>query len=414
MKAKNLLFIALSAILVLSCKKEGCTDQDATNYDENAKNDDGSCVYDDPTDDPSGDDGGVSEETIELSGSISEPTTLGKVSGTTGLADYVITGHLRVYAALKIEPGVKIVVKAGNAITIYDDGSFDATGTNSQNIDIYGEQDVEGYWNMIRFNSSNNPNNKLIYTNIRNAGGNSTYNASVYLSGNSRLEMNNSKITKSERHGLRLASDDNRLINFTENSIYECKLNSVVLASLYQLTEVSSSNAVFTGNVYNAIAVGGSTMSQNFKINDVGGLIHLTGTSRINGNVEIREGVKMSMGPSAAIRVEDTGSLKMSGTSANRITIIGDEEVEGYWSMIRYNSSNNPNNVIEYTDISHGGGSSTYPAIIYLSGSSRLSLGNSSLNYSQRNGLDGGNDVIYEDLGGNTYTGNEGEDNTLN
>ena len=29
-----------------SCKKEGCTDEDAINYEEKAKKDDGSCEYD--------------------------------------------------------------------------------------------------------------------------------------------------------------------------------------------------------------------------------------------------------------------------------------------------------------------------------------------------------------------------------
>ncbi len=34
-----------STALFTSCKKEGCTDSTATNYDEDADDDDGSCVY---------------------------------------------------------------------------------------------------------------------------------------------------------------------------------------------------------------------------------------------------------------------------------------------------------------------------------------------------------------------------------
>ncbi len=45
MKKVGLIVLAL-ATLTLSCKKEGCTDETASNYNEKAKKDDGSCVFD--------------------------------------------------------------------------------------------------------------------------------------------------------------------------------------------------------------------------------------------------------------------------------------------------------------------------------------------------------------------------------
>ena len=49
MKKRRLLLITCSmavlAITTEACKKEGCTNADAVNYDEKAKKDDGSCVY---------------------------------------------------------------------------------------------------------------------------------------------------------------------------------------------------------------------------------------------------------------------------------------------------------------------------------------------------------------------------------
>jgi hypothetical protein len=39
------LFIGLVAITAASCGKEGCKDPSATNYDPDAKKDDGSCIY---------------------------------------------------------------------------------------------------------------------------------------------------------------------------------------------------------------------------------------------------------------------------------------------------------------------------------------------------------------------------------
>ncbi len=48
MKMKKMaLIVGALSIAAISCKKEGCTDETATNYSEEAKKDDGSCVYDD-------------------------------------------------------------------------------------------------------------------------------------------------------------------------------------------------------------------------------------------------------------------------------------------------------------------------------------------------------------------------------
>lgn len=42
---KKYVFVLVVFGLLVSCKKEGCTDIKATNYDEEAVNDDNSCVY---------------------------------------------------------------------------------------------------------------------------------------------------------------------------------------------------------------------------------------------------------------------------------------------------------------------------------------------------------------------------------
>jgi hypothetical protein len=44
---KNIPLLLFSAtLLIVSCKKKGCTDETALNYSENAKEDDGTCIYD--------------------------------------------------------------------------------------------------------------------------------------------------------------------------------------------------------------------------------------------------------------------------------------------------------------------------------------------------------------------------------
>ncbi|MDX1651125.1 MAG: DUF4856 domain-containing protein [Brumimicrobium sp.] len=45
MKAKSLILMFAASAVLWGCKKEGCTDPEATNYNEDAKKDDGSCIY---------------------------------------------------------------------------------------------------------------------------------------------------------------------------------------------------------------------------------------------------------------------------------------------------------------------------------------------------------------------------------
>lgn len=47
---KTMMFIAVLGLAFTACKKEGCTDATATNYDEKADENDGSCMYSTPVD----------------------------------------------------------------------------------------------------------------------------------------------------------------------------------------------------------------------------------------------------------------------------------------------------------------------------------------------------------------------------
>ena len=109
--------------MVSSCKKKGCIDETATNYDSNAKKDDGSCVY-------------PQEETeFTVSENITANTTWEKGNVYVLASRIIVTDG----ATLTIEPGTIIKGQAGTGanatvLVIARGGKIMAEGTASEPI----------------------------------------------------------------------------------------------------------------------------------------------------------------------------------------------------------------------------------------------------------------------------------------
>lgn len=121
---KTLLLLAVASLAVAtSCKKKGCTDQTALNYSEEAKKDDGSCIY------------AEEDDQVIVTGNIT--------SNTTWTSDkvWVLGGRITVTnnATLTIQPGTIIKGQAGTgpnatALIIARGAKIDAVGTATQPI----------------------------------------------------------------------------------------------------------------------------------------------------------------------------------------------------------------------------------------------------------------------------------------
>lgn len=142
-RPKLLLYLFLGLFVgatTISCKKEGCTDPSAVNYDPEADKDDGSCVYDNNNDDKKSGD-----KTVEVSDHTG--TTTWSSDSTYILKDLVFVEKGDV---LTIEAGTLIKGESGtgsdaSALIVARGGKIKAKGTPSKPIIFTSKNDpVDG------------------------------------------------------------------------------------------------------------------------------------------------------------------------------------------------------------------------------------------------------------------------------
>jgi hypothetical protein len=125
-----LMLVGGTGSMMTSCKKKGCTNPDATNYDEKAKKDDGSCTLPDPTP--------TTREIVEVSGSITST-----VSWTKDKI-YRLNGFVRVQSGgkLNIQAGTVIFgdYESKGTLVIQKGGQIFAEGTASEPIIMTSEK----------------------------------------------------------------------------------------------------------------------------------------------------------------------------------------------------------------------------------------------------------------------------------
>lgn len=351
-------------------------------------------------------------EPVLLTGVQDTPLILEDIFQNPNTPDYILDGNWRLEAPVEVRPGVRILVKANAVININASGSFKAEGTEDAPIYIEGEQNSKGFWRHISV-GSNSLNNVLDYCIISNGGGGNTLasgNGTIRIESNSQVAITNTTIRQSDRYGIVASSGQAIAISaFVNNTIHDCAQYPVSLY-LNQIGEIDETSAYFD-NGFNLIEVRSQTIEGNLSVQKASIPYLINGNSTINAFLEIKEGTTINMGPQAKLTVGNAGSLGMSGTASNRVTITGNENVPGYWDYIYYNGSNSNNNYIKYTDISYGGGSTLNCCNGMISlNNSLLNLEESSLSNSARFGLKIRGSSTFNDLGGNTFANNASGD----
>ncbi|XOV69098.1 MAG: hypothetical protein ACFHU9_07910 [Fluviicola sp.] len=377
MKTSRVTLLGSALIIGLalaSCKKEGCTDPLAINYDSNANHDNGSCSYD-PNNPGGGGGGGGTTNTI--TSDITTPTTLSGV--------VAVCGDIDLEAAVTIQAGTVLNMCAGASLRISATGSLSSEGSVTSPVIIQGETNSAGFWDGIEF-ASNNPNNNLQYTIISDAGGYWAFSdAAIYVKSQSQLAMSNSTVTNCSADGL-YTSETATLNNFISNT-FSNNGNFGINVTANQIGSLDPASDYSTGNANPFVNARAATVNQNQTWPDLSTPILFNGETQITGAVTLEEGANFVFEANSGIVVESSGSLLGIGTSSNPITFAGRFNTPGYWRSVRY-ESNNPNNQLAYATIMDGGAywADTYSSLNVTTGA-RLELNNCTISNSNSWGM---------------------------
>lgn len=317
----------------------------------------------------------------------------------------------RIEADVVVSPGVQMIGQPNGGISIRTSGSFNAIGTSTNMIILKGEQDVDGYWKGLEF-ESNNTANELTYVVISNGGqegfDGANLKSNIMVQESGRLKITNTSSSKSGGYGLYTRSLESVLQEFADNVFTENVAPVMTRINHYHYFD---SNSDFTGNDNDYID---SYWSQE----DVEGTNTwraLNVPYRMSANLEeiigaitIEAGADFIGQPNGGLLVSSGGSMTADATPSNQITFQGEQNVTGYWKGLRFNS-NNANNNLDNVVVSNGGeegfDGANRKANIEVGPDGRLILTNSTLTMS------GGFGVRVQDGGvftasGNTYSGN--------
>lgn len=329
---KTIILIAASAMLFsVSCKKKGCMDEVAINYSAEAEKDDGSCEYD----------GNVAPS--EITDDITVATTI--TSGTT-----VICGNINVTAKLTISPGATIIMCAGAALEIEDPGALYAVGTAAEPIVIKGETQTPGFWDGIAVRS-NNPENKLDYVTIQDAGSYWGFeDANLFVPDNAKLAISNTTVSNSELNGMYIGSG--ATISLFSNNTFSNNVTGLTI-SPENVKELDFNSDYLTGNNNAYVHVLSGDVTADVTWSKLSAPLLLHGLT-VSGGLTLSAGIDIMNESTQGIEIETTGYLNAVGTSSENITIRGRYNTVAYWSGIQFNS-NNPNNELQYVNVSDGG-----------------------------------------------------------
>src|SRR5690554_6211323 len=229
----------------------------------------------------------------------------------------------------------------------------------------------------------------------------------VVVNGNGQVTVQNSTFMNGSEHGI-MTRGSGKLPNFTSNYFSGFQNAPISLVS-FGHTSFLDNSTTFGSNQVQSIYVYGVAVEGNTSIPDMG--IPYSVRDHINfsgGHTTVQSGVDIEMAANIRLNVQANASLEFAGTASNPCSVSGEVNAKGYWYNITY-SSNNPANIISYTNISDGRNYyGSDDGLLHLSGSASVSMNNSYLSNSGTIAVGGSGSSTFIDGGGNTWNDCDG------
>jgi hypothetical protein len=312
-----------------------------------------------------------------------------------------LDGNVRVTngATLTIEPGVEVVGRSGARLTVKSGTTLTASGDPENPVWFYGDSDTPGYWQGIRIHS--NTSNEIDNAVVRNGGGNGL--ANLYLAGSGRVAVTNSLFERSATSGL-VADSGTTLAEFSANEFrgngeYAVNIPTTLVGSIDAGSTYAGGNGTDMVNVYSQDVESGATWPTLDVPYRFAGQNH-----RIFAAITVDSGAQFTFGEGARVTVKEGGSLTAEGTSDSPITFEGGTGTPGYWQGIRIHS-NEPANSFDNAVVAHGGANGL--SNLYLTGSGRATVTNSTFQRSATAGLVADSGTTLSEFSTNEFSNNQ-------
>lgn len=294
---------------------------------------------------------------------------------TLGPGIYNINCNIEVQSpyTLTIAPGTTLVFGQGNQITVDQGASISAIGTSSNPITFKGSQATAGYWSGIFINSVS-ITNQFTYCTITgggykvNSGNNFGANVSIYqgTAGFTNCTVSNSSDAGFYFYGIYSSAQyvDGAIFNTFNNNAVTGNGSYPIVTFAAGAGSIGTGNT-FTGNTNNSIAVQSETsnVSVNVTLSPLSVPYDFVQLGSNSGDVfdktfTILPGTRILMGSGISLAASTIGTFIANGTSANPITIQGEQATTGYWGSLNVQSPNA--NSFQYCNVSGGGGTASY------------------------------------------------------